>query len=1432
MLFAMKLFRISFKLRRSTWVLLGFILILSFVYGALRFQEKTFDKKRFQQLSAKNELLHQALNTTTQASLALMREVSLGEQVVSALQAKTFNQMGQVRFLLEAIRNKSSLQNVRISILDEKGVVLWGSTSKKNMDPSLFQLGLLGESYLFSRSEGSFFHHYTLEGIAPILKKGKVSGLVHLELPIDKAFLSTLKDTVQEEIFLFGNTRWQDESLDESSRMEYLSLLRQDSVQSQIKTAYLELSAQRTKKEQLSLTPTASLGMVPLRGLGGEVVSLFVVVIPNQGVFPYSEAIKKTILWGVGLLVAFLLFRLVVFFALQITTLSAQTTIWVFVGVLATLGLVWVTSLGLEAYMSQTLQIKNEKLVQDVSKAFQDYNTYLVNSIGDDREQLKQSFIRFLRGDPIPKPSQYEFVQLPLGFKKKVVSRVTASRVPLRWSGQGIFSEKADEPFDRETGVYKVPVGRFAQKIWLIYSSAWGYPNKFGSPYGTKIGSVKIFFENGNSFEVDLENGVNIHDRFSPLEVSAGEESKKAFDFISSEDPLTRLQYVEELEITIPPLYTESKIDYLLFQDNSTPDVPLFYAVTLGVKKVPAFPTAFPTIQETEKIIRLKDPYLSKLENASLVYFKGDRIAEFAFQDPSRLALTGTQAPERIGQEVLQKKKSTFEKTSFYGFPSAVTYWPLQENSFENPWGMIAVVTPAWTLERLRQTSNVVQGVLVILLLILGVVAVGNFIISLKKLRFKLISYSFLVSFVPLFLVVTLLGYLIWQREETAAQNRVATSLEQSKVFLSDLQKKVEELALLLSGREELIVAIKENNKDKVLRLLNEAKLSGLADFTGGFIVVKYSRGVEPTRLWSTFNFPALPYSTKRLLENGRSGVFVNQVASLVMGVSQLGLSQIGEISGPGQLSIQVGVPIDQIFLSEMKRRIGSDLAFYSADALKATTMNLANPNSTQQIRSLARRQFASLIKERKNQFESVRIDGKKGMSFLHRTAIGTMPIKDESNRLVGMLAAFSAHEKSILPAFSTQKVFVFSAIFILALAGLMSMIISRSITSPIAVLAKRADSIAQGKLGSSIHVQTQDEIGNLAQSFNYMSASLKENRDQLEQKIKDLITLQKLSSRVSSVLEKEELRHLIVKLFCELAGFPKGMLLVRDEEHFVVESGQGVRNIEFGKVRYLPEETLAGLCVKERSLVFVENHLQDKRIPHQSVHRRLNEKPMMILALPLMVKGKELGAVVLERPLDKEGLPQVDEALIMTLANHAAIALENAHLYEMAVEDGLTKVFVNRYFQFRLKEEVEHAKRYKTDLSLVLIDLDSFKPINDNYGHQVGDKILISAAQIMKKTFRSTDVVCRYGGDEFVVILPKTSGDEAVHIAERLRQEVERLDFQSGTNIILRVTLSIGIATWEPSMEKDALIKAADTALYVAKTGGRNRVSRKEQTA
>ena len=163
---------------------------------------------------------------------------------------------------------------------------------------------------------------------------------------------------------------------------------------------------------------------------------------------------------------------------------------------------------------------------------------------------------------------------------------------------------------------------------------------------------------------------------------------------------------------------------------------------------------------------------------------------------------------------------------------------------------------------------------------------------------------------------------------------------------------------------------------------------------------------------------------------------------------------------------------------------------------------------------------------------------------------------------------------------------------------------------------------------------------------------------------------------------------------------------------------------------------------------------------------------------------------------------------------------------YKLATTDGLTELYNHRYFQEQMIMHIETSKRYEFNFSLILIDIDFFKKFNDKFGHQSGDAVLKQVAQTLKKNVRSTDIVCRYGGEEMAVILSNTNNEEAVHTAQKLCNAVAGRLFDLANNQKEHVTISLGVATYPQNGESSqALIEYADNGLYKAKENGRNQV-------
>lgn len=217
------------------------------------------------------------------------------------------------------------------------------------------------------------------------------------------------------------------------------------------------------------------------------------------------------------------------------------------------------------------------------------------------------------------------------------------------------------------------------------------------------------------------------------------------------------------------------------------------------------------------------------------------------------------------------------------------------------------------------------------------------------------------------------------------------------------------------------------------------------------------------------------------------------------------------------------------------------------------------------------------------------------------------------------------------------------------------------------------------------------------------------------------------------------------------------------------------------------------------------------------------------LLIIPLKAKDRVNGIIVADNFITNDPITKDDIRMLTMLANQAGLAIENSQLFELTAErahsDYLTNLWNHGYFQYLLQRELEIAKATKSKLSLITIDIDNFKVYNDTLGHQSGDKILKDLALLLRNQSRKMDHVCRYGGEEFTIILPQADQKEAYLIAERLRMDIQKYPFLN-ENIFPnhKLTVSLGIATFPENGQFPAdLIISSDKFLYKAKSQGKN---------
>lgn len=441
-------------------------------------------------------------------------------------------------------------------------------------------------------------------------------------------------------------------------------------------------------------------------------------------------------------------------------------------------------------------------------------------------------------------------------------------------------------------------------------------------------------------------------------------------------------------------------------------------------------------------------------------------------------------------------------------------------------------------------------------------------------------------------------------------------------------------------------------------------------------------------------------------------------------------------------------------------------------------------------------------------------------------------PIKVGTSRFGTVILRFNFDRLSEAKDTSLYHILII-ALIALAAGGIFSVILAKVITKGLDNLVEGTKEITAGNLTYRIQSSSKDEIGMLADRFNEMLEALETNSLALDRKIFEIETLFKASQAMNFQSDTDKLVHQIIEMAGKAINAERCSVMLRtgsanDElETKIVYGlkGSGGKTCKVdGTVKIKSGEGIAGMVLKNGNSVIVNEGHNDPLFKNYEDTADFEKNINNLISVPLKIKDRITGVINGVNKLSGEGFTEDDQRLLEALAQQAAMAVEHARLYELAITDGLTRLFIHRYFQARLEEEIVRAKRYHTACSLIMFDIDHFKKFNDTYGHQQGDIVLMEVAKLVKETIRETvDIPSRYGGEEFTIILPETDTKGAYLLAERLRKVVEAYDFP-GQDKALKVTISLGVATFpDHATQKAVLIKKVDTALYACKKNGRN---------
>lgn len=337
------------------------------------------------------------------------------------------------------------------------------------------------------------------------------------------------------------------------------------------------------------------------------------------------------------------------------------------------------------------------------------------------------------------------------------------------------------------------------------------------------------------------------------------------------------------------------------------------------------------------------------------------------------------------------------------------------------------------------------------------------------------------------------------------------------------------------------------------------------------------------------------------------------------------------------------------------------------------------------------------------------------------------------------------------------------------------------------------------------------------------------ENRG-LREKVAELYSFWNLSKTLSATLNMEELFRLVLHLVGRSLHVETYSLMLLEEatNRLTVKAAFGLTEDGLQSLTLRLGEGISGLVAQTGQAMLVPDVSAEPRFLEQASFRQRHGS---FLCVPLRIKGgKVIGVLNAHKP-DPQAFSVADLDLFQAVANQVAVALENAQLYqqtkEMSSRDDLTGLFNRRHFFENLEKEVQRAHRYRRVFSLLMLDLDDFKSYNDTYGHLKGDEVLKELARLLLGTTRRADVVSRFGGEEFVILLPEINRRGGAVVAEKIRAAVEQHPFPGrDTQPGGKLTVTIGLAMYPVDSEDGVeLVDIADRALYAGKQQGGNRV-------
>ncbi|HUJ79699.1 MAG TPA: sensor domain-containing diguanylate cyclase [Nitrospiria bacterium] len=352
--------------------------------------------------------------------------------------------------------------------------------------------------------------------------------------------------------------------------------------------------------------------------------------------------------------------------------------------------------------------------------------------------------------------------------------------------------------------------------------------------------------------------------------------------------------------------------------------------------------------------------------------------------------------------------------------------------------------------------------------------------------------------------------------------------------------------------------------------------------------------------------------------------------------------------------------------------------------------------------------------------------------------------------------------------------------------------------------------------------------------NVNRVQALTRENRELkagLRYRTKELGFFLSLAKALTSTLELKKVLKVIMTRAQQLIKAEAWALLLVDEAadelYFDLIHSKHEKSLKSQRLK--SGQGAAGWVVRYNKPLLVPDLSKDDRFAG-GIDLQIGSPSRSLLCVPIVNKKRTIGVLEAVNKTGDGPFNDQDLTLLVKMIDQAEIAIERAYLYQkmadLAVTDDLTKLFNFRYLDQTLDIEIRRGQRYGANVSLIFLDMDYFKQVNDRYGHLMGSRVLIEVAQILIQNLRDVDIIARYGGDEFVVVLPETPLDVTYRIAQRLRVALREHTFLEAEGHPITLTASYGIASYPThARNKKDLIRLADQAMYRAKNSGRDQI-------